>query len=296
MAQDSYQLVTDRIVAALDEGIVPWSKPWRAVAGYGPSSLSTGKPYHGVNVMILGSTQVAKGYESNYWTTYKGAQGLGGNVLRGEKATPVVFWKFLDKVNETGEKTGTIPMLRTFSVFNADQCDGVNTPPREETPAFDPIERAEAISTHMPMRPEVKHSPEDRAYYSPNLDYVHLPLPGLFESQEAYYGTMFHELIHATGHSSRLDRAGVEGSHSFGSENYAREELVAEIGAAFVCGECDLTPRVEQSASYIAGWLKALKDDRKLIVSASSQATKAANYILGVSVAVDREANTTEGR
>lgn len=278
--QDAYDVVTARIVEALEAGVVPWARPWRTLDGYGPTSLGSGKAYRGVNVMTLGVTGMMRGYESQYWTTFRQAKELGGTVRKGEKASPVVFWKIVEKRNEQDEVESRFGFLRYSSVFNVDQCDGITAPVPEPLPEHEPIAEAERIADGMKQRPNVKHSPEDRAYYSPSLDYVHMPLRGSFTSPEGYYATLFHELVHSTGHESRLARKDLVVS-AFGDESYAREELVAEIGAAYLCGAAGIEPRVEQSASYIASWLKALSDDRKLVVTAAGQAAKASDWILG---------------
>ena len=281
---DAYDLVTARIVEALEAGIVPWHRPWKAGPnGFGPTSLATGKPYQGVNVFTLMATSMLRGYESNYWTTFKQAKDRGGSVRKGEKSTPVVFWKFIEKKNAETGKDEKIPFLRYFHVFNLDQCDGLEEPTVEtefEPEDFDPIETAEAIANGMPHRPTVNHG-GDAAYYSPALDYVQMPLTVQFESPTHYYGTLFHELVHATGHESRLNRKGASSPSRFGSEDYSKEELVAEMGAAFLCGAAGIDVNVQHHAGYIASWLKALNDDRKMIVSAAGAAQKAANYIRG---------------
>lgn len=282
----AYAAVTDRIVEALEAGVVPWARPWRTLEGYGPTSLGSGKPYRGVNVMTLGVTSILRGYQSQYWCTFRQAKELGGSVRKGEKASPVVFWKWIEKKNDSGDVESRYGFLRYSSVFNVDQCDGVDSPPVEPLAEFDPIDAAERISSTMPARPEVKHSPQDRAYYSPALDYVHMPLRASFESAEAYYAVLFHELAHSTGHESRLNRKNLVVS-SFGDESYAREELVAEMAAAYVCGAAGIDPRVDQSASYIASWMRAIKDDARLIVTAAGAAAKASDWILGV----DRQAS-----
>lgn len=274
---DAYQIVTDRIIEQLESGTVPWAKPWRSVGGHGPTSMQTGRPYQGINVLMLWLQSHSKGYTSPYWVTFKQAKERGGSVRKGEKATPIVFWRFIEK-QEHGE-TKRIPFLRYYSVFNTEQCDGIEIPEVEPLPERDRIAAAEALQASMPHRPEVKHG-GDRAYYSPTLDYVQVPLMGQFVSSEAYYQTLFHELVHSTGHESRLGRK-LDGWQPFGSESYSREELVAEMGAAFLCAEAGIEPDVPQSAAYIESWLKALKGDKKLIVTAASQAAKAAAYIVG---------------
>jgi antirestriction protein ArdC len=279
--KDPYQLVTDRIVEALEAGVVPWHRPWKTLAGGGPTSLSTGKPYRGVNVFTLGVTEVMRGYESSYWTTFQQAKERGGMVRKGEKSTPVVFWKAIEKRDDAGNVTEKFGFLRYFSVFNAEQCDGLTLPVIEEPEpnAFEPIARAEAIADHMPKRPTVKHG-GDRAYYSPGLDYVQIPLQVAFETPTHYYGTLFHELVHATGHDSRLGR-GLTALAPFGSPDYSKEELVAEMGAAYLCGAAGIEPDYQHHAGYLESWLRALKNDRKLLVSAAGKAQRAAAYIVG---------------
>jgi antirestriction protein ArdC len=198
-----------------------------------------------------------------------------------------VFWKWLD-VDATGEATGkrSVPMLRYYSVFNVAQCDGVTAPAIEGTDrAHSPIETAEQIVAAMPKRPEIRHG-LDRAFYSPAVDSVGMPSPERFETPENYYSVLFHELTHSTGHESRLNRKGVSGSESagFGSQSYSKEELVAEMGAAFLCGRAGIVERtIDNSAAYVASWLERLKDDARLIVLAAAQAQKAADFILGAS-------------
>lgn len=185
--------------------------------------------------------------------------------------------------------TKRIPFLRYYNVFNVAQCDGIELPSEETIlspePRPSPIETAEAIVQGMPKRPEIRTG-LDRAFYQPAADFVGMPSVEQFKSGEEYYSTLFHELTHATGHKSRLNRKGVadsEGNWSaFGSEPYSKEELCAEMGAAFLCGEAGIVERtVENSASYIASWLQRLKNDSKLVVTAAAQAQKAADYILG---------------
>lgn len=276
--QDAYALVTDRILEALEQGIVPWHRPWKVS---GVRSLSTGKAYQGVNVWTLTATAALRGYSSPWWGTYKQIAERGGNVRKGEKATPVVFWKWIEKKNESGEVTDRIPLLRYFSVFNLDQCDGLEAPDADaETLEHDPIEAAERIQAEMQKRPTVQHG-GDSAHYVPALDIVQMPYMRQFDTAEHYYGTLFHELVHATGHSSRLNRKGIEASAPFGTPEYSREELIAEMGAAFLCGLSGLEPNIQHHAGYIGSWLKVLQNDRKMVVQAAAAAQKAANYIAG---------------
>lgn len=279
-----YQVITDRIVHLLEQGTIPWQKPWKS-SDQAPQNFVSRKPYRGVNVFLLNCL----GYASPYFLTFKQAQQLGGFVKKGEKGCPVVFWKWLEVEDKETHESKRIPFLRYFSVFNVTQCENIPAP-NEETilspaPAPSPIEAAEEIVQGMPQRPEIK-SGLDRAFYSPRQDYVGMPAVQQFKGGEEYYSTLFHELTHATGHDSRLNRKGVSRSEgtlaSFGSDPYAREELVAEMGSAFLCGEAGIVDRViDNSAAYVASWLERLKNDSKLVVTAAAQAQKAADFILG---------------
>ena len=276
---DSYQVITDRMISLLEQGVVPWHKPWAAGGGGCPKNLVSGKAYRGSNVFIL----ACSGYESPYWLTYKQARKRGGYVRRGQKGTQVVFWKFLEVEDPGTGKAKKIPMLRHYTVFNAEQCGGVNAPESASTleHGFDPIARAEEVVEEMPGRPEVRHG-EPRAFYRLSDDLVNMPKRERFSRPEEYYSTLFHELTHATGHSTRLGRLkGDSGTASFGSGSYSREELVAEMGAAFLSGDAGIVnATIDNSAAYIAAWLRRLRDDKKLVIMAAAQAQKAADYIL----------------
>jgi antirestriction protein ArdC len=278
MKREIADIVTDRLIEALEQGIAPWTRPWKSV-GDGPTSLATGKPYQGINTLLLETTAMLFGYTSQHWATYKQIESRGGNVRKGEKGTPVVLWKRVAKKDEQGEEK-TFSFLRYFTVFNLDQCEGVEAPASEPLPVFVPIERAEEIAAKMPHRPEVKTG-GNRAYYSPGLDYVQMPPQAAFESPEAYYGVLFHELGHATGHESRLNRDSVTGAATFGDEVYAQEELVAEITSAIVCAEARIEPNIPRSAAYVSGWLRYAQDNRKELLKAASAAQKAADFIVG---------------
>jgi antirestriction protein ArdC len=280
MSETVYQVITDRVIALLQQGTVPWQKPWQG-AELAPQNLMSRKRYRGVNVFLLH----AMSYTSPYWLTFKQAQELGGHVRKGERACPVVFWKWLD-VERDGKKE-RVPFLRYYSVFNVAQCEGIEahvpsaTGPKRE---HSPVEAAERIVADMPKRPLIKHG-QAQAFYHPTDDYVGMPSPEQFRSGEGYYSVLFHELTHSTGHETRLARKGVTGTEgqwsAFGSQSYSKEELVAEMGAAFLCGQAGIVERtIENSASYIATWLSKLKDDAKLVVQAAAQAQKAADFIL----------------
>jgi len=276
-----YKLVTDKIIEKLEAGCVPWRKTWSSET---PKNLVSGKEYRGINPFLLDSM----GYASPYWLTFKQAKSLGGYVRKGEKSTPVVFWKnWTDlEANSDGkleEKSRFV--LRYYSAFNIEQC----TLPPEEVPAtdlttkqFDPIPKAEQVVKAMPNAPEITHQSQ-RACYSPLLDIVNMPKPESFDAPENYYSTIFHELTHSTGHESRLNRDTLVDKVRFGSHSYSKEELVAEMGAAFLNGHCGLEDStLENSAAYINGWLGRLRNDSKLVVWAAGRAQRASDYILNV--------------
>jgi len=277
-----YAVITDRIIELLEKGVIPWHRPW--AGGEAPRNLASGKPYRGINPFLLS----AAGYASSWWLTFNQAKQRGGHVRKGEQSTPVVFWKWLivpDKESGEPGKRKRIPFLRYYRVFNVEQCEGIEAPalklPGGACGGFSPIEAAERIVQTMPKAPAIVTG-EPRAYYRPATDTVNMPARELFESGEGYYTTLFHELTHSTGHASRLSRPGVGDVAAFGSQTYSREELIAEMGAAYLCGEAGIVQRtIDNAASYIASWLKRLKDDRKLIIVAAAQAQKAADFILG---------------
>jgi antirestriction protein ArdC len=284
---DVYQIVTDKIVELLEKGTVPWSKPWTVIGGRGvmPTNLVSKKPYRGINVWML----AAAGYGSPFWLSYKQATDLGGSVRQGEKSSLAVFWKRGEvEDKDTGEMKKTF-LLRYYRVFNVEQCDGLEKhlpkveKPKKGAKKFNPIAEAEQIVEGMPKRPDIKHGGSNAAY-SPLFDIVKMPPRESFVDEPKYYTTLFHELTHSTGHASREGRfAGcTEDAKQFGSENYAKEELVAEMGAAFLCAVAGLDSTTDHSAAYIKGWLKALKDDRKLVVNAAAAAHRAADFILDV--------------
>lgn len=274
MKNDVYQIVTDRIVRLLESGTVPWHQPWKGENQW-PQNFMSRKVYRGINLFLLNAVR----YPSPFWLTFNQVQTLGGRVKKGERSFPVVFWKIFKE--EGDSEARRIPFLRYYSVFNLAQCEGINVPviPTVETdPKFQPIGKCEQIVEAMPKRPDIHHNGA-RACYSPSLDAISMPEARVFESSEEYYSTLFHELTHATGHVSRLNRKEVTEPNQFGSDPYSREELVAEMGAAYLCGHCEIeNTTIDQSASYIQHWLARLKDDRKLVVHAAVQAQKACDF------------------
>lgn len=271
-----YEQITERIMALLAQGTVPWQKPWKARTGL-PRNLVSQNPYRGINVFLL----LAMSYESPFWLTFRQALQLGGTVRKGEKSCPVVFWKQTTiEDTESGEQQKK-RMLRLYHVFNVAQCDGLKTGTGPIEEPVDGIVKPEGIVANMPQRPEIKHG-MTRAFYSPCEDCVGLPMRERFERAEAYYATLFHELVHATGHESRLNRVTLTEKAGFGSNPYCKEELIAEMGAAFLCGQAEIAERtIDNSAAYLNGWLEQLRSDKTLIVQAAAQAQKAADFILG---------------
>lgn len=273
-----YEIVTDKIIKQLESGVAPWRKPWRTEL---PINLISQKAYRGLNVFLLGT----QGYGSKYWLTYNQAAKLGGNVKRGEKSSVVTFWnigqeKTIRKSDGT-EKTSKPILLRYYNVFNLEQTEGIadKLGLSSATSHVADIEACERIVAEMPNAPIREQS--DRAWYRPSTDSVGMPAKSSFLGSEEYYSTLFHELTHSTGHKSRVGRDGIEQLNTFGSESYSREELIAEMGAAMLCGVTGISPAViENSAAYLQCWINRLKGDSKLLLSAASQAQKASDYIL----------------
>ena len=286
---DVYQLITNRLIEIMDKGIIPWRQPWNH--GYGsPRNLVSKRHYQGINVFILAC--YGSNYGSPYWLTFKQAQDLGGSVRRGQRGTPVVFWKLYDKDDpESDTGISTIPVLRYYTVFNTEQCEGIPVPPPEgfAWANHNPIEAAEAVIRDMPNRPAIEIG-GNRACYSPSRDLVKVPDLFRYEHAEEYYSVLYHELGHSTGHKSRLNRDGITENHFFGSPDYSREELIAEMTSAFLCGHTGIeNATLQNSAAYIQNWIRTLKGDKRLAINAGSFAQKACNYILGHHVSQDCE-------
>lgn len=270
---DLYQEITNTIISALDQGTVPWRKPWRENGQH--RNLQSNRTYRGLNTLLTEVAALKHGYTSPFWTTFKAASKAGGTVKKGEKGTTITFWKFLEVEDEDdSDKINRIPLLRIYKVFNTDQCEGLTIP---ELEAFDndPNEECEKVIKNMPNAPKIQEGPA--ASYNPRSDVVSLPPMKQFEEAEGYYATAFHELTHSTGHKTRLDR---DLSTNFGSEKYSREELTAELGSAFLAARTGIgTDTLDMAASYIDGWRKFLTDDIRAIVVASGKAQRAADYI-----------------
>ncbi len=284
---DLYSEITDKIIAELAAGRAPWVQPWGSAAGMAPLGMpknaATDRRYTGINVLILWGAVIEHGFIGQSWLTFRQALSLGGHVRKGERGTTVVYAdRFTPederrKAFETGDEARSIAFLKRFTVFNVAQCEGL---PEELLAAAPPVEsdlvlpQVEALirATGLDFR-----IGGDRAFYQPRLDYVQVPPPQAYFEPINWHRTALHEVSHATGHLSRLNR---DLSGSFGSKKYAFEELIAEISAAFLCASLGIAPTVRH-ADYIGSWLEVLHDDNKAIVRAASAASKAADFILG---------------
>lgn len=287
---DIFAAVTDRIIAELESGIIPWNRPWSGVSE-GAIRRSNGKPYSLINQLLLG--------KPGEYLTFKQCKDEGGKVKKGAKSKMVVFWKVLhrEKKDASGnvirDENGLpvddpIPMLRYYNVFHIDDCEGIQPKYTAEhlLATASPVERAEEIIAEYSSRAKltIERSKQNQAFYSPSRHLVSLPLMAQFEDTAGYYETAFHELTHSTGHKSLLNRFSEnDGAAAFGSESYSKEELVAEIGACGIFHELGLetAKSFRNNAAYIQSWLSALKNDKRLIVSAAGRAEKAIRLILG---------------
>lgn len=275
MSQKNYQMITDKIIKLMGEGLIPWEKPWK---GGGPKNLATGRFYRGINIWLLCTGKTA------YWVTYKQAVKLGGQVRKGEKGQTVVFWKWTEKGNkdeDTGKNKKThYPLLRYYTVFNLSQVDGIKTAGEDDKPRNNSIAEAADIIHKMPQCPKIEYG--QRACYCATEDKISIPSFNNFICAEEYYSTAFHELAHSTGHHSRLDREEITRLSPFGSHDYSKEELVAEMATAFLCGVAGIENKtIKNSASYIKNWSQKFKDNVAMVVSAAAKAQKAADFILG---------------
>jgi antirestriction protein ArdC len=288
-----YEIITEKIIKQLESGVASWRQPWTCRS---PANLVTQKEYRGLNVFTLAS----QGFPSRFWLTFKQATKLGGRISKGQKSSPVIFWNLGDERETTtqdGAKETSRPLLlRYYSVFNLSQTEGIDIPASllQERRTNDPIETCEHIVQSMPNPPVFEKS--DKAWYSPSNDAVGMPARDLFHSSEEYYATEFHELAHSTGHAKRLHRENFDNPVSYGSDSYSKEELVAEMTAAMLCGVAGIEQKtLENTAAYLKTWIARLKSDSRLLVSAASQAQKAADFIQGKLPHQLAEASTTQG-
>ena len=283
-----HEIVTEKIVAALDAGVVPWKKPWINMGLGGHKNLESKRSYRGINQLLL---QVSE-YEQPWWITFNGAKRLGGSVAKGERSTIVVWTKRVkvrDRDAEDPDQKKEIWMLRYYRIWNVEQTEGLEDripEPPEVDSDFSPVERfGEIVQGYPAPAPKVK-SGGDEAFYSPTTDVVATPKPEQFSTAANYYATFGHELTHSTGHPDRLDRELVG---QMGSESYSREELVAEIGAAMLCAEAGIEPLYELAAAYVDHWRARLTDDPRLIVTAAAAAQRSCDFI------TQREKETDDG-
>ena len=300
MAQnfDPYSHVTDSILAELERGTAPWRKPWTGeAAGFALPERWTGEPYRGINILLLWSEAARRGYRAARWMTYRQAQELGAQVRKGEKSATIVKYGTVERATEDGadgEKTKTIPYLRAYRVFNAEQIDGLGPeyfaeaePPRDLGTRADPALDAFFAATGA----RIETSADPRAYYDRAADRIHMPPIATFLDAAGYYGTLAHETAHWTGAAGRMDRFGRFTTR----DAYAFEELIAEIASAFVGARIGVAPDFGQNAAYLASWLDALKADKRAIFKAASEAQKAADYLFalpGVAAAMPGETAT----
>jgi antirestriction protein ArdC len=283
---DLYQSVTDQIITALEHGTPPWLCPWAKSPGQAlPANLSSGRRYRGINVLLLNMVQMARGYGLNRWLTFNQARSLGGCVRKGETGSQVVFFKLLER-DEAANDAATrrvIPLLRAFTVFNADQVDGLPdalTAMLTTGDGWSPVEAADAILKDSGA--VIRHG-GNKAFYRPGDDVIQLPAASQFPEPASYYATALHELTHWSGAPTRCNRPMLGRQHI---EAYAFEELVAEMGSAFLCSHVGLAGEM-QHASYICHWLAALKSDKRLIFTAASLAQKAMDFLVPQPLKVD---------
>jgi antirestriction protein ArdC len=275
---DVYQVVTNRIIELLEQGTVPWRKPWTEKGL--PMNAVSKRPYRGINMMLLNSLD----YPHNLFMTWKQIKTIGGSVKKGETGIMVVFTKMIDKVNEKGV-TERKSILRYYKVFNIDQCTDIPVPflPKENTEVVPLLECASIIGG-MKDAPVIVHK-KPGAFYMPPEDYINMPRMKTFATSEDYYGTLFHELIHATGHQSRLSRKEIYENPKFGTDMYSLEELVAEIGSCYLKSYAGLPiADMANNAAYIESWLEVFKGDTRILIKAASRAQQAVEYILNPKV------------
>ena len=283
--KDIYTEVTNRIVAALEQGTPPWVCPWRQGSAL-PNNLATGKAYRGVNVLILAVEAMSRNFTDNRWLTFRQANALGARIRQGETGTAIVFYR-MHEINDTTDgfeelsgEVRKIPLLKTYVVFNADQLNEL--PDRFVLPPLQPWQPLDVAEQLITQTDALICHGGNQAFYRPSSDTIQLPPMSSFPCADDYYATALHELTHWTGHSTRLNRLSVQRP---GVDAYAFEELVAEIGAAFLCAHCGLNGVIEH-ASYIETWLNALRRDKRLIFLAAGAAQKAADWVMGTTVSI----------
>ena len=275
-----HRMVADQVIKAMETSGTNWVKSWTTPTGQLPTSMSTNKQYNGINLLILGMERAANGYGSHHWATYKQWSKMDAQVKKGEKSTTVIFYKPMKIQDKATGEDKTIPLLKSFAIFNSDQVDGYTAPTVvddiDHAKLEQPDTRADRLAVDVGC--DLRFSDPDKAFYSPLHDFVNMPRATQFDDVENYAATLLHELTHWTGHASRLDRNLTQGN---GTKDYAKEELVAELGAAMMCGSLCITPAPrDDHAKYLANWMKRLKDDPKCIFQAAAKASAAADWLL----------------
>jgi len=285
---DIYQTVTNNILAAMENGIIPWRKPFKTSFSPIPINFSTGKVYRGINVFLLNLACLQYGYPKNVWLTFRQAKQMGGYVKKGQSSETILFWKSiaineknLSQVEES-ESIKNVYIARTYNVFNIDQCEGIDTDSEILSTARSMGSCENVYARYPEIRPEVNLGLS--SFYVPALDQIRIPGVGDFHSASDYYATLFHELVHSTGHVSRLNREGISEAKHSNKIRYSKEELIAEMGASFLCAftgieKPDLT---NNSAAYLQSWLQVFKQDKTMVVKAASQAQNAVDFILDI--------------
>lgn len=301
--KELYTEITERMIEKLKSGYIPWRKPWGVDENGNPNlprNFVSKKLYRGINIWILGMA----GFTSPYWMTFNQAKERKGFVKAGSKATKVYFWQFIKRQDkdENGKpkmKNGIpvivrVPVLRVYNVFNLEQIDGIEAPkvaPMPEKTELQKIESCESIVNGYSIQTEFGGN---RACYSPSKDKISLPLLQNFSKSEEYYSTYFHEIVHSTGHKTRLAREGVTNFDFFGTHRYSKEELVAEFGASFLCAQAGIVGEtLENSAGYIQSWIQQLQHDPAMLIQSAGQAQKACDLVLGISFE-EKESEETE--
>ncbi len=290
-----YEEITERIIDSLEDGVIPWVRPWAAVKYGEHRNGLTSRPYRGLNIMLLNMVAMTKGFADPRWLTFRNAEKLGGHVKKGERGVGIVFWKFLSVkeredsdaiVDPDDKEQKVVPFARMYTVFNVEQCEGIELSPLE-TPAD--CEGQDNQDAEKIMSITKLHHGGDRAYYSPSRDCIVMPVREAFENLHFYFTTGYHETLHWSRHPNRLNR---KFGARFGDQDYAFEELVAEIGAAFLGAATGIPFEEMRHPEYINSWLQILKNDTKAIFTAAAKAQTASDFILnraGLSVAEDEE-------
>ena len=274
-----YEEITERIIASLEAGVIPWARPWGSTRNGQHRNAVTDRPYSGINVILLNLRTAEKGYSDPSWLTFKNAVQLGGHVRKGEKGVGIVFWRFRSVIedkdtDEPEDDRNVIPLARMFTVFNAEQCDGLELAPLEVTAGITDTENPEAEK--ILALADLRHGGNE-AYYSKTADFIVMPNRESFDNLDFYYSTALHEIVHWSGHPSRLNR---EFGVRFGDQAYAFEELIAEIGSAFLGSSTGIPFENMRHSEYVGSWLQIFCKDTRAIFTASAKAQAAADFIL----------------